>query len=162
MAKMFDIDMKLDGAKELEAALRALPGTLAKGVLQRALVKAARPMVDDAKSRVRRRTGRLASKINVSTQLSRRQKRGRAREKGLAEAFVGASPARHAHLVELGSGPRHHKSGKYVGQMPASPFLRPAFEANAQGLIDALGEEIWRELEKSATRLGRKAAKFKA
>ncbi len=36
--------------------------------------------------------------------------------------------APHQHLVEFGSGPRHHKSGKSTGSMPASGFFRKSIE----------------------------------
>ncbi len=36
--------------------------------------------------------------------------------------------APHQHLVEFGTGPRHHKSGKSVGSMPASGFFRKSLE----------------------------------
>lgn len=32
----------------------------------------------------------------------------------------------HAHLIEYGTGPRYHKSGKHVGRGPAIPFFRQA------------------------------------
>ncbi len=36
--------------------------------------------------------------------------------------------APHQHLVEFGTGPRYHKSGKSVGSMPASGFFRESIE----------------------------------
>ena len=34
-----------------------------------------------------------------------------------------------AHLVEFGTAGRYHKSGKYVGAMPANPFFRGSIDA---------------------------------
>lgn len=42
--------------------------------------------------------------------------------------------APHAHLVEFGTGPRYHASGKYVGQMPAQPFFRESIDM-ARGAV---------------------------
>ena len=158
---MFKVKMRLEGADELIAALRALPDALTKKVVERALMKAAQPIAADAKSRAPRKTGKLAAKIDVSAKLSKRQRRGRD-SKGLAEAFVGASPARHAALLEFGTGPRRQKkTGRDTGQGPAKPFLRPAWESGKMAALDAIGEALWTEIEKAATHLGRKAAKAK-
>jgi HK97 gp10 family phage protein len=159
MSRPFSFDLNLQGADELIAALKALPKGLTKGVLQRALMHAGEPMADYARGLAPVRTGNLRSKIGISTKLARGQRK-KLKEK--AVVFVGASPARHAQLNELGTGPRYHKSGKYVGQMPARPFLRPAFDAKVETAIELLGEEIWLELEKAAARLGRKVAKLRA
>ena len=48
--------------------------------------------------------------------------------------------APHQHLVEFGSGPRYHASGKYVGQMPAQPFFRQSIDG-ARSLIKGRIEE---------------------
>jgi len=39
-----------------------------------------------------------------------------------------------AHLVEFGTAGRYHKSGKYVGAMPANPFFRGSVDS-ARGMI---------------------------
>ena len=67
-----------------------------------------------------------------------------------------------AHLIEFGSGPRQHKSGKSTGHMPAFPFLRPAWDANKMAVVDLIGAELWSEIERAADRLGKKAAKAAA
>ena len=53
---------------------------------------------------------------------------------------VNYNKAPHAHLVEFGTGPRYHASGKYVGQMPAQPFFRRSIDG-ARGLIKNRIEE---------------------
>ncbi len=35
----------------------------------------------------------------------------------------------HAHLIEFGTAGRYHKSGKYVGAMPANPFFRSSIDS---------------------------------
>ena len=53
---------------------------------------------------------------------------------------VNYNKAPHSHLIEYGSGPRYHASGKYVGQMPANPFFRRSIDG-ARGLIKNRIEE---------------------
>lgn len=47
-----------------------------------------------------------------------------------AVAFAGIRPrkAPHAHLVEFGTVQRAHRSGKSTGNVPARPFIRPAWD----------------------------------
>ena len=146
--------MTLHGAKELEKALLDLPKRIAKTAVRRGIVKLLQQVADDAQARVPVRSGRLKEKIAVRPQLSRRQKRGRAKDKGLIEAFVGATPARHAHLVEFGTGPRMQRNGKSTGAMPAQPFLRPAWDGAKGKLVDELGQVLWDEIEKAAPSRG--------
>lgn len=47
---------RVEGLRELDTALAALPGAVGRKVVQRALRRAARPVADEAKARVRRQT----------------------------------------------------------------------------------------------------------
>lgn len=157
--------MTLTGARELEAALRELPKRIGKAAIKRALMKAAAPIEADAK------VGAAATKpglgergISISTRLSRRQKRGRRVDKNTQEVFIGAHSARRglAHLIEFGTGPRRHKSGKSTGSMPARPFMRPAWERGKHQALLTIGDELWVEVEKAAKRLAKRRAKAAA
>lgn len=161
MAGRGSFRMKLEGAKELEAALRELPHRLQKSTIRRALIKAGEPIVADARSRVPVESGRLQRVIQIATRLSRRQRRTRAKgaNKGQVDVYIGAAPARYAHLVEFGSGPRRTKTGKSTGQMPAHPFLRPAWEAGKVKALQDFSRLLWIEIEKSAKRLAKRKAK---
>lgn len=160
------IRMELTGAKELEAALQELPKAIGKAVLRRALIKAAEPIAEDARQRlqslVHTVTGRLLRGIGVSTKLSRRQKKLAGAKPGEVRVYVGASPARHAHLVEFGTRERFTKDGKSSGVMPSFPFLRPAWEAGKRAALDRLGNLIWAEIKKAAERLAKRRAKAAA
>lgn len=63
-----------------------------------------------------------------------------------------------AYLVEYGHelvvGGRKGKGGTSIGQVPAHPFFRPAFEGSEQGAMVVAEETILDEIEKEATRLG--------
>lgn len=159
------LQFELKGAKELEQALRDLgQDRLIKATLKRALVQVAKPAAQDAQLRAQalfQGTGRMASKIAVSTTLSRRQRRGRGHVGANNEAtvYIGAAPRGPAVLMEFGTGPRRTKTGKSTGSVPAAPFMRPAWEAHKNKILEDFGQELWKQIAKSATRLGRRQMK---
>ena len=77
--------------------------------------------------------------------------------------FVGAPGGRggtpEAHLIEFGTGPRAHKSGKYVGAVSPTPMLQPAWDARKGQMLESLGQRLWDEIEKTMARRAKKAAK---
>jgi len=143
--------VEMTGFKELENALLELPKAVAKNVLRRALMKAGRPVVEGAQANAPVRTGQLQKDIDIRARLVRRQRRGRAKA-GDVEMFIGpAFPgAAHGHLLEFGT-----------SKMAARPFLRPAWDAAKDGVLKAIGSELWTAIDKAAKRLARKAAKLK-
>lgn len=162
MARRATFRAELKGARELEAALRELPRRIGKGAIRRALKKAAQPIADDAKGKVPVRTGLLQEKIQIGARLTRRQRRARGRvgDRNQVDVFIGIGLGGwHAHLVEFGTGPRVQKStGRFVGQMPARPFMRPAWEAGKNRALDDFARLLWIEIEKSAARLAKRRA----
>lgn len=83
----------------------------------------------DAKQRVRSKTGKLKASI---------QKKKKT-QSGITtyEVSAGGRSAPHAHLVEFG----HRQvleDGTVVGDVPARPFLRSAFEDNKDEIINQL------------------------
>lgn len=156
MAKRPSFDLQLSG--NLKENLQQLPERMQKPVIRRAMLRLAQPMVSAAQANIGDsvKTGRTQQRIIVSATLSRRQRRGQVKDKNVITVYMGVQPSRKAHLIEFGSGPRYHKTGKYVGQMPASPYLRPAFDAGAQPYLQGLGRVIGEEIEKTAARWSRK------
>lgn len=143
------IKQTLTGARELEAALRQLPRATAKGVLRRALRKAAAPTATVAEALAPRgATGNLLASIDVRTVLVKSQKKRRPKI-GDVELFIGATTPKgaHAHLLEFGT-----------SKMAAQPFLRPAWDSTKQQVLDAIETEIWESLSKAARTLAKKAA----
>ncbi|WP_137387969.1 HK97-gp10 family putative phage morphogenesis protein [Rhodoligotrophos defluvii] len=154
---------KLEGAKELDRALAELPKAYAKSALRDMLKKAAKPVADAARARAPEGPNRkLRGSIRVSTRLKESQRRGRVK-RGAVEIFIGATypPGNNAHLVEFGTGPRYHKNGKYVGQMPPKPFMRPAWDASKDQALAILREEAWMALYRAARRLAKRAVSGK-
>lgn len=158
--------LKVEGFKDLEAALLALPRSTARNVSRRAMAKALAPVESAAKAAAPRDSGQLADSITVSTKLSKRQasqNRKEAVRLGISRdaliMHVGANALPHAHLIEFGTGPRYHKSGKYVGRVAPQPFMRPAWDANRQGVLDSLSQSIRAEIDKTLARAARRAAR---
>lgn len=153
---------QIEGLKDLERMLEQLSKSMGKTVLRNALKKAGQPIADAATANVARiDTGALRDSMAVSTKLKRSQKAGGYRDRTAVNVFVGpeAKRAPHAHLVEFGTGPRFQKkTGRYTGQMPAAPFMRPAFDATKEKALDIFIKEAAAELLKSVKRLRKRAA----
>jgi HK97 gp10 family phage protein len=155
--------LEIKGAKELEAALNGLgQDRLIKSTSKRALLRVARPMAVTAQRNAPTHTGRMATKIAASTTLSRRQRRGGGyrTDANTAHVFVGTGPRGPGVLAEFGTGPRYTKKPrKFVGAMPAQPFMRPAWEQHKRQILDDYSGELWIQIEKSAKRLARRSLK---
>jgi HK97 gp10 family phage protein len=131
--------------------------------IQRSLIKASAPIVEHAQRLAPRNEDNggkphMADKIKVSTTLSRRQRRGfRGRKKGEVYAYIGAGPRGPAVLAEFGTQMRRWRRGKSTGRMPATPFMRPAWEAGKEKLLDDFSAALWVDIEKAVRRARRRA-----
>jgi HK97 gp10 family phage protein len=143
------VTVKVEGLRDLDAALSELPKiTTAKAVVRRVLKKAAEPLRALAEQTAPRLTGALKISIVIGTKLTRRQARMAKKEpKSLTEMFVGTSnPA--AVPQEFGT---HDQK--------AQPFMRPAWQATKDQVLTNIGNELGPEIEKTAARLAKKAAR---
>lgn len=145
------VRFRVEGLKECEEALKALPFATSKNVLRRALRKAAEPVASSAKQRVRKRTGKLGVSISVGTKLSKRQRKAANETKTGVEVYVGAGPLPHAHMLEFGT-----------SRQAPQPFLREAVDANGKRVIETFRDEIRAEVAKAMKRHERKAARIAA
>jgi HK97 gp10 family phage protein len=141
--------VSVEGLSDLQEALRELPDATAKNVLRRVGRKVLEPIAEDARRLAPVDEGDLRDSIGVSTKLSRRQ-RGQHQKDGPddVEIFAGAGPHPQAHLQEFGS--EHH---------PPQPFMRPAWEAGKDKLLEDVKAELWPEIVKATARQARKAAR---
>lgn len=141
--------VKVEGLKDIQAALTELPKATAKNVMRRVLLERAEPIAEAARAGVPIDEGHLKESINVSTRLTRRQ-RGRHRKphRDDVEVFIGPGTNPAGHLQEFGT--RDH---------PAQPFMRPAWDAEAEGVLEGIQDDMWAEIEKVVARRARKAAK---
>lgn len=152
---MAKVTVRVEGLRELEAALRQLSKRTGKAVLRRTLLKAAAPMAEHAQSLAPERSGQLKKSVGVGTKLTRRQ-RGLHRkffrsDKAAYEVFVGASSAPQAHLREFGS-----------DGFPMQPFMRPAWDLHKLATLDRIKTTLRAEIDRSARRAARKAARLAA
>lgn len=149
--------MKVEGFKELDSLLQAMPRRLASQAVTSGMRRALQPVATAARAYA---PGSLSTRIRISPTVKAGQML-QALEKpgpGRKVMFVG-SGAPHAHLVEFGTAPRFQKNGRYTGIMPPDPFLRPAWDANRDEVLARLAETI-REQIKAA--LKRRIAKAMA
>lgn len=152
------VKFKIDGFKDLEKALAQLPAGTAKGATRRSMKKILKPIAYAAEA--------SPFTIGITSGLipsQRRDARGDFRP-GVVAMFVGpvdddGKGAPHAHLLEFGTQPRFHKNGRFVGAVMADPFMRPAWDAHKDSLLEQLGAEVWDQITKALERAARKAAK---
>jgi HK97 gp10 family phage protein len=131
---------QLRGAEEMARVLRRMPRAVAQDQVEKAMLFAARPVRDEAKRLVRVDQGDLRDSIKLS-----RSKRGPRRRLRLAGViFLGFEQpfSRIAHLIEFGS--RHAR---------AFPFVRPALDSQAKLYFERLGQQLGRNIERTAAEL---------
>lgn len=154
--------LRIEGAGDIERALVLLTRSQSKASGRRVLKKVLKPVAKTAESMV---GGKF--KVAVTSKLDKGQKRGARGDQGRNRVamYVGpvqadGSPAPHAHLYEDGTAPRYQDStGKFTGAMPANPFMRPAWDLYAPGMLEAVGREIRKDIDKALERARRKAAR---
>lgn len=165
--------VKLIGFAELERKLEALPGKVAKRATGKAMRTASKLVGDEIKARAPGR-GSLAKSVRI--QLRKRNLTGLADYAAVLQAGGSIGDARgalrgarsggnsegtrvlvrvmvtapHAHLVEFGTVPRFHKSGKSVGVMPAHPFVRPAWDGTSMAALSTIKTTLASEIARAA------------
>lgn len=160
--------LKVEGLRELEKLLEQLPAAAARRTSRAAMMVALEPVAATARSLAPRgdepKNARMADTIGVSDKLTKRQAREARRlfregvGRHVQEVYVGvAHPV--AHLVEFGSGPRRHKTGKSTGVMPAQPFMRPAWDQNRQAVLESLAQHLRDQIEAVIARRAALAAR---
>lgn len=145
------VTVKMEGLRDLERALAELPKSTAKATLRRVLKRAAAPVQASMRAKAPKRTHDLEESIVTGTRLTRRQARAAKQEtKHFSEIHVGTSnPAGVPQEFGWTDG-------------AAQPFARPAWEETQDEALKIIGDELGGEIEKSAARLARKAAKLAA
>jgi hypothetical protein len=159
--------MALEGAADLERALRELPkASMRRAVIQSAFRRAALPIITDANLKLPPAAQRVGIKVEIRAGLSRRQRSSRAPRANVIEMFLGVGPSRLSHLFEFGTSPRYTTgkgklpAGLYRGSMKATPYLRPAWDAGNRALLDEFGRLLWKSIETTARRYALKQARL--
>lgn len=137
--------IRMEGLRELDAALGELPKTVGKATLRRVLKRAAEQLRDHAQRLAPYLSGALQASIVIGTKLTRRQARmAKKAPKSTVEMFVGPNnPA--AVPQEFGT---HDQR--------AQPYMRPAWDAEQTEVMVRIGEELGPEIEKTAARLAKR------
>lgn len=148
MAQQF---LKVEGLKELDDALTELAETYGpkkvKPLLTRVLKKGGEPIRAAGEANAPILKGGLKASYTVTTKLSRRQSQANVKE-SMVEVYVGPGP--HPKGVQTEFGNAH--------QAP-EPHLRPAFDGQVHQSLNVIKDELATDIEKTAKRLGRKAAR---
>jgi len=106
--------IEIEGVKKLEKRLKSLEPKVGKGIVRGALKDAAKPLLQEAKERVPVKSGDLKKSLRVRTM---KRKKGR-------------------YGVEMATKDGWFKGDQYYGaflefgtkNMPAKPFMRPAYD----------------------------------
>jgi hypothetical protein len=147
------VTVRTTGFRELEAALADL-GKLAtqKATMRRAAIKSLKPVADLAQSRAPVLSGALQISIGVGTRLTTRQaglhRKMFRNDRTAVEVFAGAGGLAQATQMEFGN-----------FKDAAQPYMRPAWDAEGRATLDRLKAELWAEIQKTAARQSRRAAR---
>jgi len=149
------------GVDTLQRVLRDLPDAVERTDINRATREAMRPVRSDARAKIKSdsyRGGSLWKSIKILT-----LKRDDRRQYGFMGGVMAGPDYRkapHAHLVEFGTGMRYRRTTRLTavstGMMPASPFMRPAYEKNKRQILDTFRREYAPVLQKRIRRLVRR------
>lgn len=165
--------VKIEGLRELEAALAQFSKSTARGILHRALKKAAAPIRDQAKADAPVDTGELRDSIVIRTKSTgggagkaafaaamregatrgeaaqaARQANREAGKQPMSAAVSIAAEAPHAVFAEFGARGR-----------AGTNFLSSAMQSRGRDALKLVGAEMKTEIEKSAKRAAARAAK---
>jgi HK97 gp10 family phage protein len=150
--------MEISGFRELNQAIVELGKTTGKNVLRRVARKRLMPMRDAAEANAPERTGILKSRIIVGTRLARSQRGARGVHTGGGNFRTDAKNGIRMHMGP-GQEPQAIQSEFGNFRQAAQPFMRPAFDAEAEPAIDGIGDDLWTEIAATAARAARKAAR---
>lgn len=129
--------LRLEGADDVDANLKALLDFGDPDALRQIGVDALEPVADAARGLVRQRTGWLARSIVAGDHLSPAQAASSQPEAGTVEVYVGPGPLTEAITEEFGT---VHEQGH--------PYMRPAWDGNIgevrQRLARATGDRLQR------------------
>lgn len=171
--------MKIDGLRELDAALAEFPKATARNVLKRAGTKAMQQMAETARRLAPDDPKTTGLDLHTSIAVSAKIKNdaGKAAYASVMRAGGSRADARAA-LVDSarangqdsfvmlymgpGKGGAHGVLQEFgtVNHGP-QPFMRPAFDQHAKDVPAAVGRELKTEIAKAAERARRKALKAK-
>lgn len=175
---------KVEGFAELDAALAELPKATGKNVLRRVARQALTPMREDARQRAPDDPKTPPPHdLKSSLEISEKQKTSRFSGLRLSASSITMSmgPTRYGYpqamVQEFGSGPHYvsknagrarvkatlaHTARKMHPGNPAHPYMRPAWDAGAEPMLEFIKGALAVEIERARARLARKAERLAA
>jgi HK97 gp10 family phage protein len=140
---MADVEIKIEGLKELEKALLALPDKIAKRILARSVYAGAAVVRKAAREKCPVKTGKLRKSIKI------KKRRSKDRREVVYSVFVGEFYGRmveygtQSHRIKAKKGKVMGKDGRFGSEVDhpggsAKPFLRPAFDSSTHQIIEAM------------------------
>lgn len=141
--------VKVEGLKELDAALGQFTAPKRRAIGRAALDAGGQITAKAARALAPVDEGNLRESIDVSGTLSPKQKSAH-KKQAEQERFVGPDSRPSAHIREFGGD----------GSRP-QPFMRPAWDATKEQVLNRIGDELWMGIEKAVQRSARKAGRSK-
>jgi HK97 gp10 family phage protein len=143
-----DKTVKVEGLKELEAALEELGERARRTVGRNALKAGGEITARRARQLAPKDEGHLIESIDVSGKLAKSQRAAHKKDAADIEQFVGPGTHPQAIAQEFGTVTNDRQ-----------PFMRPAWDATKDQVLERIGDELWIGLQKAQKNAARKAAK---
>ncbi|WP_294189072.1 HK97-gp10 family putative phage morphogenesis protein [uncultured Sphingomonas sp.] len=142
--------IRVEGLRQLDAALKELPKAAGKAVLRRVGIKALEPFDKAWREKAPHLTGELEESGGIGTRLTKRQARLKRKRGGKAYVEVYAGPNNPASVPqEFGT---HDQK--------AQPFARPAWDETSTEALVIVETELGGEIDRTAQRLARRALRL--
>jgi HK97 gp10 family phage protein len=125
---------RVNGIEQIRATLLALPAALVKKSLQKAVMKPAMIVRDQARVNAPKDSGLMASDI-IAMQDKKPQIAGMAARAVVFVKWKGKTGAPYWRFVEFGT-----------AKQPPQPFLRPAFDVNAANAVAMMIDSVASDL----------------
>jgi HK97 gp10 family phage protein len=158
------IKLKVTGFRELERALaEELPKATAVATMRRAALKSMEPLEIQARVRAPKESGYLARSITSQVQKAKFVSRNRRARTSGVSIYTGPSlfaVAMHQITKVEGGYAAWQEFG--TANMPANPYMRPAYDAAKETVVEILRDTLATEIAKSKKRIAQRAAKKKA
>lgn len=164
---------KIDGLQELDAALKQFAKSTQRGVLNRVLKKAAKPIETEAKNFAPEDTGELKRSIETTVIRTNAGKAAfaKAMRSGATRTEAGQA-ARLANREAAGQGAsakvrvqataRHSIFAEFgTMKMSAQPFMGPALRSKGRVSVETIKGELQTEIMKTAKRVAARRARKK-
>ena len=151
--------VRVDGLREMEAALAEFTRGTSRNILKRTALKAIEPMADEMARRAPVQKGGdhdLQKSIQATDKLNKRQKKLN-RQPSTVEVYAGPT-ADPGDLAPPPQGMQQEFGNEHHGPQP---FARPTWDGGNRALLDRTAEGLGAEIEKSRQRAARKALKPK-